>query len=253
MTQPVPHTARPVRRQRSASRSGVVLRRWKTPKGDLIVSLLTPQGKLRAIARGGLRGKHAGALNLFHHVGLQVYARPGDELAVIQQASLEGALPRLALPERHPYAHLLAELADLLFQEGEADEYGQQAFDLFAGALRGVAHHHDPEWVALVMSYKLLALAGFPPRTRVCARCGAADPQHPDPFGGELLCGRCSHQRALSPSSLDFLRGVVRRSVRENMDHPVPAEDRAPLWLGLERFVGVQVGRVRSWPHLHAG
>ena len=186
-------------------------------------------------------------------MGLQVYSRPGDELAVIQQANLEGALPRLALPERHAYAHLLAELADLLFQEGEAEEYGAQAFDLFAGALRGIAHHPDPDWVALVMSYKLLALAGFPPKTRVCARCGAADPQHPDPFGGELLCGRCSHQRALSPSSLEFLRNVVRRSVRENMDWPVPAEDRRPLWQGLERFVGVQVGRVKSWPHLHAG
>lgn len=215
------------------------------------MSLLTPQGKLRAIARGGLRGKHAGALNLFHHVGLQVYARPNDELALIQQANLEGALPRLALPERHAYAHLLAELADLLFQEGEAEDYSAQAFALFAGALRGVAHHHDPEWVALVMSYKLLALAGFPPRTRFCTRCGAADPQHPDPFGGELLCGRCSHQRALSPSSLEFLRNVVRRSVRENMNWPVPPEDRRPLWQGLERFVGVQVGRVKSWPHLH--
>ncbi|RTR30276.1 DNA repair protein RecO [Deinococcus radiophilus] len=243
-------SARPGR-QRSVTRSGIVLRRWKTPRGDLIVSLLTPQGKLKAIARGGLRGKHASPLNLFHHVELQVYSRPGDDLAVIQQASLEGALSRLALPERHPYAHLLAELAELLFQEGETDEYGPQAFDLFAGGLRGVAGHADPEWVTLVISYKLLALAGFPPRTRVCVRCGAPDPQHPDPFGGELLCGRCSHQRALSPSTLDFLRNVVRRSVRQNMDSPVPPGERRALWQGLERFVGVQVGKVRSWPQLY--
>ena len=250
VTQPVPHTARPVRRQRSASRSGVVLRRWKTPKGDLIVSLLTRQGKLRAIARGGLRGKHAGALNLFHHVGLQVYARPGDELAVIQQASLEGALPRLALPERHPYAHLLAELADLLFQEGEADEYGQQAFDLFAGALRGVAHHHDPEWVALVMSYKLLGLAGILPQTSRCARCGAPDPAHPDPLGGQLLCAQCAALPAYPPEALDFLRGAVRRTVRASMDSPVPPEQRPLLWRALERFVSVQVGNVQSWRQL---
>ena len=216
------------------------------------MTVLTPQGKLKAIARGGLRGKQTGPLNLFHHVGLQVYARPGDDLATVQQSQLEGALPTLAQPERHPYAHLLAELADSLFQEGEADELGGQAFDLFAGGLRGVAHHGDPDWVALVLSYKLLALAGFPPRTRHCVRCGAPDPAHPDPFGGELLCARCATQPAYSPQVLDFLRHSVRRTVRENMDQGLSPQDRAAVWKALERFVGTQVGRVNSWPHLRA-
>ncbi|GHG19602.1 DNA repair protein RecO [Deinococcus indicus] len=240
-------------RSRTANRSGVVIRRRVTPAGDILLSLLTPQGKLKAVARGGVRGPLASRLNLFHHVHVQVYQGPHNDLASVQQAVLEGALPTLAQPERYAFAHLMAEFADALFQEGE---FSEQAFDLFAGALRGVAHQPDPEWVALVMSYKLLALAGFVPQTAHCARCRAPEPAHPDPLGGQLLCRDCAALPAYPPDSLDFLRGVVRRTVRASMDAPLPAAQRPALWRALERFVTVQIGNVQSWrqlvPHAQA-
>ncbi|GAA4004190.1 DNA repair protein RecO [Deinococcus rubellus] len=229
---------------RSTNRSGIVMRRRVTPAGDIIVTLLTPQGKIKAIARGGVRGPQASHLNLFHHVGVQLYQTPQNDLATVKQSILEGALPHLCEPERHPYAHLLSELADALFQEGE---FSEQAFDLYAGALRGVSHHADPEWVALVMSYKLLSLAGFAPRTRQCARCGTADPAYPDPLGGQLLCGACSNQPPHPAERLEFLREVPRRSVRASMDAPLPPEQRPGVWRALERFVTVQIGQVQSW------
>ena len=223
------------------------MRRRVTPAGDIIVTLLTPQGKIKAIARGGVRGQQASRLNLFHHVGVQLYQTPQADLATVQQSILEGALPRLSEPGRHAYAHLISELADALFQEGE---FSAQAFDLYAGALRGVSHHADPEWVALVMSYKLLSLAGFAPRTRQCARCGQADPAHPDPLGGQLLCGACSTQPPHPPERLEFLREVPRRSVRALMDRPLEADQRPAVWRSLERFVTVQIGGVQSWRSL---
>lgn len=60
-------------RSRSANRSGIVIRRRVTPAGDIIVTLLTPQGKVKAIARGGVRGALSSRLNLFHHVAIQLY------------------------------------------------------------------------------------------------------------------------------------------------------------------------------------
>lgn len=234
-------------RNRVANRSGIVIRRRVTPAGDIIVTLLTPQGKLKAVARGGVRGPLSSRLNLFHHVGTQVYQGPHNDLASVKQAVLEGALPTLAEPERYAFAHLMAEFADALFQEGE---FSEQAFELFAAALRGVAHQPDPEWVALVMSYKLLGLAGIIPQTARCARCGAPDPEHPDPLGGQLLCRGCAALPAYPPASLDFLRGVVRRTVRASMDAPVPAPERPALWRALEKFVAVQVGNVQSWRQL---
>lgn len=91
-----------------------------TPAGDILVTLLTPQGKLKAVARGGVRGPLSSRLNLFHHVGMQVYQGPQNDLASVQQAVLEGALPTLAQPERYAFAHLLAEFAEALYQEGNS-------------------------------------------------------------------------------------------------------------------------------------
>ncbi|MFC3835066.1 MULTISPECIES: DNA repair protein RecO [Deinococcus] len=234
-------------RSRTANRSGIVIRRRVTPAGDIIVTLLTPHGKVKAVARGGVRGPLASYLNLFHHVDVHVYQGPNNDLASVKQAVLEGALPRLAEPERHAFAHLLAEFADALFQEGE---FSGQAFELFAGALRGLSHQPDPEWVALVLSHKLLALAGFVQNTSHCARCRAPDPAHPDPLGGQLLCSACSSLPAYPPEALDFLRSVVRRTVRASMDAPVPAAQRPALWRALERYVTVHVGDVKSWRQL---
>lgn len=234
-------------RSRTANRSGIVIRRRVTPAGDIIVSLLTPQGKVKAVARGGVRGPLSSSLNLFHHVGAQVYQGPHNDLASIKQAVLEGALPTLAQPERYAFAHLMAEFADALFQEGE---FSQQAFDLFAASLRGIAHQDDPEWVALVMCYKLLGLAGVVPQTARCARCGAPDPEHPDPLGGQMLCAKCAALPAYPPAVLDFLRGVMRRSVRTSIEHPVSPSERPRVWWALEKFVSAQVGRVQSWRQL---
>lgn len=234
---------------RHANRSGIVLRRYVTPAGDVILTLLTPQGKLRAISRGGARGAQQSKLNLFQHIALQTYATPQSDLPTIQQVALEGALPKLAGPSRYGYAHLLAELADALFQEGEQ---AAQAFDLFSGALRGLSHHDDPEWVALVMSYKLIILAGFVPRAAACARCGAENARHPDPLSGHLVCGACAELPALPEDAVAFLRAVARSTVRQLMRWDTPDGARQSLWRALERFVTLHVGEVRSWrglPH----
>ncbi|PYE54484.1 DNA repair protein RecO [Deinococcus yavapaiensis] len=234
---------------RSTNRSGIIIRRHVLPAGDVLLTLLTQQGKLRCIARSGVRGGNKSLINLFQHIALSVYATPNSDLPTVQQVALEGALPKLTDPERYGYAHLMAELADTLFQEGE---HSEAAFELFAGALRGISHHADPEFVALVMSYKLLILAGFVPRASTCARCGSSDPRHPDPLSGHLVCAACAELAPLPNAVVRFLRDVPKQSVRLLMQAPVPAAQRLALWRALERFVTLHVGEVRSWrglPH----
>ncbi|MBB6098061.1 DNA repair protein RecO (recombination protein O) [Deinobacterium chartae] len=239
-------------KQRYANRSGIVLRRFVTPAGDVILSLLTPQGKLKAIARGGAKGIDASKLNLFQHLALQTYTPPGADLSIATQVTLEGALPRLSAPQIYGYAHLLAELAEVMFQEGEA---AQQAFELFGSALRGLSHHADPEWVALVMAFKMLGVAGFAPRVRACASCGSEEVRYFDALSGSLRCAACAEGVSLTPAAARFLGSVYRQTVRQQMETPLEASERPAVWRLLESYTRVHVADLRSWrslPHEHA-
>ena len=180
--------------QRYAVQEGIILRRLELPSGDIVVTLLSEESKWRAVARKGkLVGGNLGKLSLFHDVSVQHYTRPGDQsdLALITQVQLNGALPRLSDPAIYPYAHVLAELTDKLAVDVHLDG---GFYRYFTGALRGVSQHPDPERVALVMSWRLLAQGGLTPRLTRCARCGERDLEGATTFdvaAGGLSCAAC--------------------------------------------------------------
>ena len=226
------------------------MRRTELPSGDVVVTLLGEEGKWRAVARKGkLVGGNLGKLSLFHDVTVQHYARPGqDGLALITQVQLNGALPGLSHPEVYPYAHVLAELTDKL----AVDVHLNSGFyHYFAGALRGVAQHPDPERVALVMSWRLLAQGGLTPRLTRCARCGErnlADAVFFDVAAGGLSCAACGGGFRLVPSVQDELLALHRLSVAAALE--LPFYERRAHWALLSRYLGFHIGEVQSLLHL---
>ncbi|MBA2665581.1 MAG: recombination protein O N-terminal domain-containing protein, partial [Trueperaceae bacterium] len=151
---------------------GIILRRSPLPSGDVVVTLLSEHGKWRAVARKGkLPGGNLARLSLFHDVRVQAYRRREDDLAVLTQVTLNGALAGLTRPEVYPYAHVLADLADALSVDVHV---GEDLVRVVTSGLRGVARHHDPDAVALVYAWHLVRLAGLAPRAGPCDRCGAA-------------------------------------------------------------------------------
>lgn len=231
---------------RYRTRAGIVLRRHATPAGDLILTVLAPDGKLRAIARGGARGKRAPRLNLFQHIVFQTYERPGNDLPTLTQVGLEGALPTLVEPARYPYAHLLAELADRLWQEN--DHVGQAGFELLSGGLRGIAHHGDPDRVALVIAWKLLALHGLSPRVRRCAETGDTTRlTHFDAPAGRVTAARVARGLPVGEAAVDELGFIQRGTVREALADPLEPEAREGLWRALEGYARHHVGELQVW------
>ncbi len=153
---------------------GIVIRRTSLPSGDVVVTLLSEHGKWRAIARKGrLPGGNLGRLSLFHDVSVQYYRRRDDDLALLTQVQLTGALPNLSRPEIYPYAHVLAELADALSVDVHL---GGKLHGYLASGLRGLNRHPDAEAVALVYAWKLLGQAGLSPRASRCRTCGTDGP-----------------------------------------------------------------------------
>lgn len=243
-------------RSRYHIREGIILRRKALPSGDVVVTLLSQDGKWRGIAKKGKRiGGHLGKLSLFHDVTVQhYYQNRDDSLVIITQVQLNGALPGLTQPDVYPYAHLLAELTDQL----TADVHpGEQMYTYLASAFRGLVQHPDPSNVALVMSWKLLGQAGLAPRVSKCGGCGRASSEAPteervylDVAAGSLLCDACqqTYKRHggmwLEPPEYTQLRAILQQTAKATLAEPFVV---TPFqWSLLARYLAYHVQPLES-------
>jgi DNA repair protein RecO (recombination protein O) len=231
--------------RRTHVRDALVLRRSPLPSGDVVATLLSPAGTWRAVVRKGrLPGGNLARLSLFHDVTVQYWRRRDEDLALITQVRLNGALSGLVRPETYPYAHLLAELTDALTVDHPVSD---RWYALVASGLRGLNAHHDPEAVGFAYAWRLVVTAGLAPDVRVCARCGAPPThlaieegtahcaQHADPTGRDVSMGEAGLRE------LDaLLRGPLGAAVAS------PPHDRHTHWRALHRYVRWHVGEVRS-------
>lgn len=222
---------------------GIVIRRQTLPSGDVVVTLLAEQGKWRGIARKGkLPGGNMGRLSLFHDVTVQFYRKREDDLALLTQVRLNGALSRLAEPGIYPYAHILAELADALTVDVNI---GEPLYNYLASGLRGLNRHPDPERVVLLYAWRLLQQAGLAPRCRPCGSCGRdGPPEGLDVATGALYCGECGGGLRLGPETAGELLALVEGDMHEALE--LDLCDRQAHWLALSRYLSYHVSELRS-------
>ena len=227
---------------------GIVIRRTVLPNGDVVATVLSERGKWRGIARKGKKlGGNVGRLSLFHDVTVQHYRRNPDDLALVTQVELNGALPALADPAIYPYAHLLAELADRLTVDVHV---GERIYAYLASGLRGLSRHPDPEAIALAYAWRLLEQAGLGPEMGSCVHCGATSdaaesgPVRFDVDAGGIACASCAMGMPLAPAEAAALVALVRAPLREAI--AVPFAERTTLWRILARYVAFHVAILAS-------
>ena len=229
--------------RRYAVTDGIVIRRLPMPSGDLIVTLISEHGKWRAVARKGrLPGGNIGKLSLFHDVTVQYYRRKEEDLALLTQVQLNGALPRLTQPSVYPYANLLAELVDSLTVDVHL---GESLHQLLASGLRGLNQHHLPEHVGLLYAWRLLVVAGLAPLLDRCQTCGKEDQlSYFDSAAGGLSCTSCASGTLVGADVIDELRLLVALSAREAI--ATPPSDLGQHWRLLGRYVSYHVAELHS-------
>ncbi len=232
---------------RYALREGIIIRRKQLPNGDIVITLISENGKWRAIAKKGkLLGGNLGKLSLFHDVTVQYYRKNDEDLALITQVQLGGALPQLADPAVYPYAHILAELTDKLTVDVHL---GENIHSYLASGLRGLAQHSDPEAVALIMSWKLLQQAGLSPRLLRCARCGASETGLMfDIAAGGITCNKCNSGIKLNPKAAAELSAIMHATMHEVLQHPL--SERNLHWVLLSRYISFHVTALQSLNNL---
>lgn len=223
---------------------GIVIRRKVLPSGDVVVTLMNEQGKFRAILRKGrLPGGNHGRLSLFHDVTVQFHRKREDDLALITQVQLNGALPRLSSPTTYPYAHVLAELADALTVDVHL---GERVYAYLASGLRGLHGHDDAGHVGLLYAWRLLGVAGLAPRTKACVACGSPGPLVAlDVAAGGLTCEACRHGIPLPPDTVCEVQAMVAAPLRAALR--TPPGDRALHWRVFARYVAFHVSELRSF------
>jgi DNA repair protein RecO (recombination protein O) len=228
-------------------RDGIIIRRSSLPNGDILATVLGERGKWRGVARKGkIPGGNLGRLSLFHDVTVQYYRRGEEALALITQVQLNGALSSLSQPEVYPYAHILAELADVLTVEVEL---GGQLYSYLASGLRGLSQHSDTDLIALVYSWKLLGQAGLAPQVANCGQCGATSHlSYFDIAGGGLACEQCRIGLRLQGKQATELSRLVRGSVRSALE--MQLSDRAFHWRILNRYLTYHVAPLKSLANL---
>jgi DNA repair protein RecO (recombination protein O) len=195
----------------------LVLHQQDYAEADRILTLLTPQGKLRAVAKGIRRpiSHRAGHLDLFMRVGLQL--AKGRNLDIITQAEcLEnfGELSSDVL--RFTYACYVCELVEYLAQEEEQ----HPIYDLAINTLRHINDGTELELWVRYFELTLLRYAGYQPELYRCVHCGSeitAVVNYLSLDHGGLLCPNCAvpQARQVSVHAQKLLRFLQRSDQSE--------------------------------------
>ena len=199
---------------------GVVLREMDYAETDRILTLLTPRGKLSALAKGIRRptSRKVGHLGLFYRA--QLLLARGRNLDIITQAEsieeFEGIRGDLL---RFTYACYAGELMERFAPDEEEND---DLYGLLVRTLRWLAQEQDPRLWVRYYELSLLRLSGYQPELFACVSCHAEIQPVTNYFGAEqggLLCNRCGSSqgraRAISVAAQKVLRYLQTRDEAE--------------------------------------
>jgi DNA repair protein RecO (recombination protein O) len=240
---------------------GIVLRTQKLGEADRIITILgRSSGRIRAVAKGVRRTKSrfGARLEPFTHVDLMLHA--GRSLDIITQAEV---IRPYGEPLAGDYPCYTAGVAMLetaeRFTPVEKEPALRQLL-LLIGGLRSLgAGEHAPGLVLDAFLLRSLAVAGYAPALRECARCGApggdrsggatagagdgarpAAPRRLPAFAvaaGGMVCASCRPPGAASPAAptvelmFALLRGDWDSADRSERRHRVECSGLVAAYL----------------------
>lgn len=212
-------------RAHSFSARALVVRSYDFGEADRILVLLTPEGIVRAVAKGVRRAKSRFGSRLEPFVLLQVQLYPGRNLATITAADTieyfgAGIIDNY---DRYTAACAVLEAAERLsFDEAEH-------FDLTVSALRDIQLATQPTIPLDIFLLQAMHTAGWEPQLFDCAHCGTPGPHHLfHPGAGGALCENCHYAGSadVDPEVLHFM-WLLSRGISPNSEH----------WSTAHRFV----------------
>jgi DNA repair protein RecO (recombination protein O) len=182
---------------------GIVLRTQKLGEADRIITVLCRNsGRVRAVGKGVRRTKSRWGARLepFTHVDLMLHV--GRSLDVITQAEVIRPYGEQLVADYPRYTAGVAMLETAERFTPMEKEPALRQLLLLIGGLRSLGESvHDSRLVLDAFLLRSLAVAGYAPSLRECARCGASGalPAFAVAAGG-VVCASCRPPGAASPS-----------------------------------------------------
>jgi len=220
-----------VSRSGFASRSyhtrGLVLRTHKLGEADRIITLLTPKGIVRAVAKGVRRTSSRLGATLEPFMEVEALLVMGRNLDIVSQAQLRNSYGQLLVADYPSYtvANAMAEIAEKLL-EAEGDSTLQQ-YRLFHGAIALLSKQRVDSG-AVLDSYILraLSMAGWAPSFTDCVKCGKPGPHQAVHIQlGGVVCAECRPPGSLSPHPITI--GYLQALLEGNWASAAEAGPRA--------------------------
>lgn len=210
-------------RDRVYRNEAVIIRRSDFGEADRLLTLVTPLGKYRAIAKGTrkITSRLAGHIELFTHASLLLAV--GRNLDIVTQSTilqsfdtLRGDLRRISA------AYYCAELIDRLTEEQDEN---RPAFDLLVATLYALDTTQHIDLVLRFYELHLLGYLGYRPQLHHCAACQEALTEQTNRFSstmGGALCPRCAPtDRSTMPMHL-----TTFKLLRYLQSQPIEAVER---------------------------
>jgi len=208
------------RRQRLYQTEALVLRQRDYGEADRILTLLTPGGKITALAPGIRRvtSRKAGHLQLFARS--RVLLARGRNFEIVTQAENLETFELLGQDVlRFTYACYAAELLDRFAQEEEIDT---GLYALGIQAFRWFSYESNLELWARYFELRLLTESGYRPQLFECVACSRPIQPEINFFRAEdggLLCPHCGtahpDAKAVSVNAQKVLRYLATHSPTE--------------------------------------
>ncbi|MFV9505756.1 MAG: DNA repair protein RecO [Oscillochloridaceae bacterium umkhey_bin13] len=218
-------------RERVYRTEGLILRRSDFGEADRLITLATPAGRRRVVAKGVRKttSKLAGHLELFTHASLLLAI--GRNLDLITQSQTLQAHPALRTDlGRLSCAYYLAELYDRFTEE---EEENRPLFEVLTSSFSALDSSVNPDLVVRAFELRLLHLAGYRPHLHYCAACNTrlteAANRFSPAFGGTL----CPDDQSLDRNALP-MEGPTFRLLRYLQSRPLADIE------GLRPSVGVR-------------
>jgi DNA repair protein RecO (recombination protein O) len=195
--------------------TGIILRRHNYGEADRIYTILTPDGKISAIAKSvrRIRAKLASHLEVFTTIDFML--AEGKNLDVITGARARDQYPLSVDYQRLRTGFLFLEMADKLSQQQETEEiYACLREGLDALAI------HPPPAVELAFKLRLLYALGQQPDVEVT--CDSRKPLQPgatyyfDVTQGGVVEGATQAGAALTPAAVKLWRVCLRSGIHQS-------------------------------------